>query len=414
MMDARIQSITAREVRDSRGVPTISVRVVADGKVGECMVPSGASTGAHEAYELRDGDAAYANGKGVFKAIANVNNIIAPLLIGQPVSAQKKIDDVLIEKDGTDNKSVLGGNALIGVSVAAAKAAAQCQGVPVFAYLRSLAVIQSSRPLPYLYMNLINGGKHAKSRLAFQEYHVVPMIDSVAQALEIGIAMQAALERKIKNEFGERALVSGDEGGFALDVASARLPLELLASVARELHYENKVRFALDVAASSFYDGKKYAVDGKAVSEDEFFGMYAGLMKDFNLLSIEDPFAEEDFGRFARLAAQYPSLLVIGDDLTVTNVGRLKKAIGEKSIGGIIIKPNQIGTVSETIEAIALARAHHIHCVVSHRSGETMDDFIADLAVAFGCFGIKAGAPRPAERMAKYNRLCAIEKAQGV
>ncbi|MDO8602116.1 MAG: phosphopyruvate hydratase [bacterium] len=410
MKNVTIESVSAREIRDSRGNPTLAVRVTAGGQTGEFAVPSGASTGTYEARELRDGDTTYAGGKGVYRAIANVNEIIAPLLVGQKVTDQKNIDALLIARDGTSDKSVLGANAMIGASIAAAKAAAKTQGVQVFEYLRSLASVKPSRRFPYLYLNLINGGKHAKSRLAFQEYHLVPVVDSVQEALEIGVSVQTALEVELKSRLGAAAITVGDEGGFALDVDSVRRPLELMAKVVSQLHLENKVRYALDVAASSFFDGTGYAVDGKKLTPDEFLIFYSALVKDFNLLSVEDPFAEEDFGRFARLRVQNPEVMVVGDDLTVTNTGRLSRAIEQKSINGLIIKPNQIGTLSETVATIALARENNIHCIVSHRSGETMDDFISDLAVAFGCFGIKAGAPRPAERVAKYERLCAIER----
>jgi enolase len=309
------------------------------------------------------------------------------------------------------NKSRLGANAMIGVSVAIAKAAAKVADSELFEYLRSLdASISPSRSLPYLYMNLINGGKHATSRLAFQEYHIVPIVDSVSESLAIGVRVQEELEKLLLARFGPSAVHMGDEGGFALDIESVRTPLELLKEVVTSLGLADKIRFALDVAASSFFDGSTYLVDGKNISSEELLQLHVDLIREFNLISVEDPFQEEDFSSFAKLQSLTKECMIIGDDLTVTNVARLDKAITEASITGIIIKPNQIGTLTETIEAIARARRSGIHCVVSHRSGETSDSFIADLAAAFGCFGIKAGAPRPAERLVKYDRLCAIER----
>ncbi len=405
-----IEKIIAEEIFDSRGNPTINVSVFAGGKSGSFSVPSGASTGIHEALELRDGDENYHNGKGVFKAIDAVNNIIAPALIGKDVSNQADVDLLLVELDGTENKSKLGANALIGVSVATAKCAAKVSGKEVFEYLRTLKNIKSSRSMPYLYMNLINGGKHASNKLAFQEYHVVPMVSSADEAVEIGEKIQHTLKEIIERELGSESLTLGDEGGFALQISDIRVPLLFLTEAIKKNNLNGKVRLALDVAATSFYEKGKYSVDGKEISKEELMSMYDSLIREFNLLSIEDPFDEEDFESFRKLKDANEDFFVVGDDLTTTNKTRLQEAINKRSINAMIIKPNQIGTLSETLETMKLARENDIELIVSHRSGETEDDFIADLAYAFGCFGLKAGAPQKEERRVKYERLKAIEK----
>lgn len=405
-----IEKIIAEEIFDSRGNPAIKVSVFAGGKSGSFSVPSGASTGIHEALELRDGDRNYHGGKGVFRAIDAVNSIIAPPLVGKNVSDQAAIDALLIGLDGTKNKSKLGANALIGVSVAIAKCAAAVSGREVFEYLRTLKDIKPSRPMPYLYMNLINGGKHASSKLAFQEYHVVPMVSFADEAVQIGEKIQNTLKEIIEREFGSGSLALGDEGGFALQTGDIRTPLLFLNEAMEKNNLNGKVRLALDVAASSFYKEGKYAIGGKEISKEELMGIYDSLIKEFNLLSIEDPFEEEDFGSFGKLKDANVNFLVVGDDLTTTNKSRLQEAIEKGSINAMIIKPNQIGTLSEMLETMKLAREHDIELIISHRSGETEDDFIADVAYAFGCFGLKAGAPQKEERRVKYERLKAIEK----
>jgi len=406
-----IKNITAEEIFDSRGVPTLRVVVETKSGQGEFAVPSGASTGTYEAVELRDNNPGYADGKGVGRAILGIEEEILPALKGLDVTRQEDIDVRLIELDGTPNKSRLGGNATIGVSVAALRAAAAATAQEPYEYLRSLAIIKPSRPAPFLYFNLINGGKHADSRLAFQEYHVVPLVDSVSEALQMGQAIQTELAALIRAAFGEAGLKIGNEGGFALDVESVIAPLELLTRAASQAGLEDRVAYALDVAATSFYvESEGHRVAGKLISTQELSQVYIDIMNRLPMISIEDPFYEEDFQNFAELQSRAGDTLIVGDDLTVTNADRLIMAINEKSVKALIVKPNQVGTMTETIETIKLARAHDLECIVSHRSGETEDNFIADLAYAFGCFGIKAGAPGPAERMAKYERLIAIEK----
>ncbi|MEI7765396.1 MAG: enolase [bacterium] len=404
-MENTITKITAEEIKDSRGNPTLKVTVFVGELFDIFSVPSGASTGAHEAHELRDAD-----GKGVKIAIEKVNNVIAPALIGMNVVNQKEIDRTMIELDGTINKDNLGGNSMIGVSIAVAKVAAKVLGVETYEHLRTLSEMKPSRRIPHLYMNLINGGKHAKNDLAFQEYHVVSDILDASEAVNIGFKIQASLKEIIGNELGEDSLFLGDEGGYAPKISDIRKPLQYLNEAIKINNLEGKVRLALDVASSSFFENGKYKVDGKEITKEELLSLYASLIEEFNLISIEDPFDEEDFESFTKLKAEQKDLIVVGDDLTVTNKTLLDKAINQKSIGGMIIKPNQIGTLSETLETMRLARENDIELIVSHRSGETDDDFIADLAFAFGTYGLKTGSPVKSERMVKYNRLIEISK----
>jgi len=401
-MKNKITKILAEEILDSRSNPTLKVTVWVEEISGSFSVPSGASTGAHEAHELRDED-----GKGVKDAVMKVNNLIAGALVGKDVLNQKEIDQIMIDLDGTPNKDNLGGNSTIGVSIACAKVAAKVSNQEVFEYLRTLSNIKSSRKTPYLYMNLINGGKHAKNDLAFQEYHIVPDTEDVNEAVEMGIKIQHSLKEIIKKELGEESLVLGDEGGFAPKISDIKKPLEFLVEAIKQNYFLGKVFLALDVASSSFYNTERgfYTVDGKNISKEELLNIYNSLIKEFNLFSIEDPFDEEDFEGFKELKDLNDKLIVVGDDLTVTNKILLKQAIEKGSINAMIIKPNQIGTLSETLETMQLARKNDVELIISHRSGETDDDFIADLAYAFGCFGLKSGAPEKPERKVKYDRL---------
>lgn len=392
--ERKIEKIFSEEIKDSRGNPTIKVTVLSGGVFDSFSVPSGASTGAHEARVLE-----------ATKAISNVNNIIAPALLGKNIENQKEIDEILIQLDGTKNKSRLGGNALVGVSIACAKAAAKAKGVEAYQHLRTLADIKPSRKVPRLYMNLINGGKHAKNNLTFQEYHIIPDTNDVGQALEIGIKIQNSIKEIIFAKYGEESLALGDEGGYAPKISDIREPLLILNEAIEKNSLKGKIRLALDVAASSFYKEGLYKIGDEEISKAKLAHLYQFLIEEFDLLSLEDPFDEEDFESFRNLKESNDELLVVGDDLTVTNLERLAEAIEENSINAMIIKPNQIGTLSETLAAMKLARENGIELIVSHRSGETMDDFIADLAYAFGCFGLKAGAPQKEERKVKYDRL---------
>lgn len=404
----QITKIEAVQILDSRGNPTISVRVFAGETFGEFAVPSGASTGLHEAVEKRDGDKNYFRALSVLKAIEGISRI-EDELTGINATKQAQIDQILKEIDGTSQKARLGANALIGVSIACAKLAANLLKQPLFEYLRTLDEIKSSQKVPYLFMNLINGGKHAQSKLAFQEYMIVSLSESVDEALNFGTLILNDLKKLIVQKLGPQSANIGDEGGFVLDTNQVILPLELLQEVIEKNNLTDKIKLALDIAASSFYQKGQYLIGNKKLTSSKLLEEYVFLIKQFPIISIEDPFYEEDFDSFAGLLKQFKGL-VAGDDLTVTSSERLKQALDKKSINAIIIKPNQIGTLTETLKTMKLARDNNIECIISHRSGETNDDFIADLAFAFGCFGLKSGAPQRGERVAKYNRLNLITK----
>jgi enolase len=377
-----IKDIKAKQILDSRGNPTVSVSMSDGENVVMASVPSGASTGTYEAVELRDGGEEY-SGKGVTKAVDNVENVIAPALAGKDPANQGEIDKIMLDLDGTKDKSKLGANAILGVSLAAARLAALQSEKPLFRHLSSLSEVKITRPVPYLYMNFINGGEHANSSLSFQEYHVVPMVESIDEALEIGHEFQTELKKVIIKKYGSISSNIGDEGGFVPEIKDPEEPLRVIMETLGSLGLEDKVKLAMDVAASSFhsYDKDKYMIsDESEISSDKLLAVYEKMIKEYPILSIEDPFHEEDFKYFAKLLEK--GVIVVGDDLTVTNTERLQKAIDAKSIDAIIIKPNQIGTLTETIQAIKMAVDNNIKPIVSHRSGETKDDFIADLAFA--------------------------------
>lgn len=405
----KITKIDAIQILDSRGNPTLSVRVFSGEDFGEFAVPSGASTGSFEAVEKRDRDSSYFRGLSVLKTIEGIKGEISKMLTGINVTDQEKIDRALKELDGTNSKTRLGGNALIGVSIASCKLAAKLLKQPLFEYLRTLISIKPSQKVPYLFMNLINGGKHAQSKLAFQEYMIVPLSENVDEALNSGTLILNDLKKLIVQNLGPQSANIGDEGGFVLDTDQINTPLELLQEVIDKNNLTSKVKLALDVAASSFYQERQYLIAGKLLTSENLLKEYVSLTKQFPIMSIEDPFFEDDFTSFTALHSDFEGLIV-GDDLTVTNAKRLKQAIDQRSINAIIIKPNQIGTLTETLETMKMARDNDIKCIISHRSGETTDDFIADLAYAFGCFGLKSGAPQRGERVAKYNRLNFISK----
>jgi enolase len=405
-MDKKITDIKAEQILDSRKNPTLKISIFVGDITESFEVPSGASTGKYEACELRDGE----SGKsGVKNAIEKIESIIKPALIGIEIDQQKQIDELMIKLDGTKQKTNLGGNSMIGVSIACAKTSAKVLNMEVYEYLKTLENINPSRKEPFLYFNLINGGKHAATKLAFQEFHIVPQVETSTESVEISKKIQDRLDDILEKEFG--AVIKGDEGGVALDVDDIFTPLNLMKQAVEELGYTSKIKFALDVASSSFYDESGvYKFMNKDWTKEDMINLYEKICNDFPMISIEDPFDEEDYESFTKLQEKIGDVKLIGDDLTVTNIERLQKAIEEKSIKGIIIKPNQIGTLSETLNTMKLARDNDIDCIVSHRSGETMDDFIGDLSVAFGCFGIKAGALGPKERNVKYDRIIKITK----
>lgn len=408
-MEPTIVSITGEEVRDSRGNPTLSITVSgSDGSTGTFAVPSGASTGTHEAHELRDGEAPHG---GMTQALSLLEKEIAPALAGKSLYAQEDADRVLLLLDGTPNKKRLGGNTLIGVSIALLKAAAASKKKEVWQYLHDAYWSGKKAAFPRLYANLVNGGKHAATALAFQEYHVVPKTTNMRDSSSLIARIQERLGEEIIRQFGP--VKTGDEGGYALSVSDIEKPLLLFRNAVFELGLKEQVDFALDVAASSFFNPgqREYVVGGAAYDVPKLADLYRYVSAKYSLLSLEDPFDEEDFAAFASLREHIGNTFRVGDDLTTTNKERLLRAIKERSVDAIIIKPNQIGTLTETVETMRLAEENGIRCIISHRSGETLDPFIADLAYASGAFGLKLGARGPAEREAKYARLLAIEES---
>ncbi|HXF33845.1 MAG TPA: phosphopyruvate hydratase [Candidatus Acidoferrales bacterium] len=409
-----IERVHAREVLDSRGNPTIAVSVSTNyGAFAEAMVPSGASTGVHEAHELRDGDKGRYNGKGVQKAVDAVNDLLGPALEGLDVTAQRDIDEQLIEMDGTDNKSNLGANALLGISLAVARAAAASVGVPLYRYLGG----PTATTLPVPMMNVINGGKHAEGALQFQEVMIVPLgAPSLTEAVRYGVEVFQALG-KLLHDRGQTTLV-GDEGGYAPRLDSIDQALELLIEAIGKAGYKvrDQIAIALDPAATEFYrDGKYYPhLPDHPMTSAEMVGMYEGLVKTYPIVSIEDGLAEDDWDGWKLLTERLGSRVqLVGDDLFVTNVKRLERGIREHCGNAILVKVNQIGTLSETIDAVEMAHRTGFRSVISHRSGETADTTIADLAVATGAGQIKTGSLARSDRVEKYNRLMGIEEELG-
>ncbi len=398
----KIISTWAREILDSRGNPTIEVEVVTETGFGSAAAPSGASTGAHEAHELRDGDHRYL-GKGVQKAVENVNAIIAPALAGLDSTDQANIDRTLKHLDGTHNKSNLGANALVATSMAVMRAAAASKGVMLHDYL-------NGDTLPVAMFNVINGGKHAGGKLAIQEFMIMPQGPTFAERLRMASEIYHTLGKQLSEKYGPTSKNVGDEGGFTPPIDNTYKALDALIAAIEECGYHKNCNLAIDAAASSFYSNGLYNIDGKSIKETELVDYYSDLVKAYPIQSLEDPFFEESYGAFAALLSENPSLQVVGDDLTVTNVERLSKAIKERSINALLLKLNQIGTVTEAMEAVKMCRQNKIAVVVSHRSGETEDCFIADFAVGINAGQIKAGAPARGERTAKYNQLLRIEE----
>jgi len=409
-----IEEIEAREVLDSRGQPTVEVEVVlTDGVFGRAAVPSGASTGKFEALELRDSDPRRFGGRGVLKAIRNIREEIAPALMGFSALEQEAIDAKLVEMDGTPNKGRLGANAILGVSLAVAHAGAAYLGLPLYRYLGGVG----ANRLPVPMFNLINGGKHAPGGADFQEFLAVPLgAESFAQALRMGSEVYSAL-RAILEKKG-LGLGVGDEGGFAPKLARNEEGLDLLVQAIKKAGYGpgEDIFLALDIASSSFYREDSYTIptDGHTLSSGDLVDYYEGLASRYPLASLEDGMAEEDWGGWRLLAERLGKrLLLVGDDLYATNPQRLERGIKERASNAILIKPNQIGTLTEALACGEMAKRAGFALVVSHRSGETEDTTIADLAVAMGAGLIKAGAPARSERVAKYNQLLRIEEELG-
>ncbi|MBI3037292.1 phosphopyruvate hydratase [Candidatus Woesearchaeota archaeon] len=429
-MSFRIKKVLAREILDSRGNPTVECDVFLQGGVmGRAAVPSGASTGKHEAHELRDGGRRF-RGLGVLAAVDNVNSIISKKAVGLDCSKQRQLDELMIKLDGSENKSLLGANAILAVSMAASRAAASASKKPLYSYLAhsiiAAAAENKRQPrsshkrgkfvLPMPFCNVINGGKHAGSSLKIQEFMVVPIgFDSFKAAIAAVSEVYHGLKSLLQKRFGKSSVNVGDEGGFAPQLSTAHEALSLLESAVAATGYSEKMRFAIDAAASEFYSSKdrKYEIeDRRLLSAAEMIDYYVGMVKDFNVVSVEDPFEQESFSAFAELTKRLAMMNVqtVGDDLLVTNAGRIREAVRRNSCNCLLLKVNQIGTLSESINAATLAMGEDWKVMVSHRSGETEDTFISDLAVALGCGQIKSGAPARGERTAKYNRLLRIEE----
>src|SRR5438552_3032665 len=409
-----IKDVVAREILDSRGNPTIEVEVILmSGAHGIAAIPSGASTGTHEAVELRDGDKSRFGGKGVLTAVRNVNETIREKIVGLDATEQVELDGVLIDLDGTPNKGALGANAILGVSLAIAKAAAQALQLPLYRYLGGV----SARTLPVPMMNILNGGKHADNSTDMQEYMILPV---GAQSFHEALRMSAEVYQGLKQVLHSKKLNTnvGDEGGFAPSLSSNREALELIIAAIESAGYKPGVDMFLgmDPAASEFYEQGKYvpAREGRTLTSSEMVDLYERWINEYPIISIEDGLAEDDWDGWKLLRQRLGNRIqLVGDDLFVTNTARLKRGIEEQSANSILIKLNQIGTITETLEAIEMAKRASFTAVVSHRSGETEDTTIADLVVATNAGQIKTGAPARTERVAKYNRLLAIEDELG-
>lgn len=368
-------------------------------------VPSGASTGKYEARELRDKTKRY-QGKGVLQAVKNVNEIIAPKLKGKNADQQAEIDELMITLDGTENKSSLGANAILPVSVAVCRAGSF--GIPLYQYISQLANRKYSLPRPGF--NIINGGAHAGNELSFQEFMIVPTAKTFAESLRVAAEIYHTLKEVLKKEFGPLAINVGDEGGFAPPLTMPEEALDLLLQAIKKAGYEGQIKIILDVAASEFYSQGKYRMKKNVYSSEELLDYYLKLIKKYPLIGLEDPFAQDDWDSFVKLTEKLGSFNVIGDDLLTTNLERIKKAQQKRACNGLILKINQIGTITEAIAAAKYSLDNNWQVFVKHRSGETTDDFIADLSVGLGTGWILAGAPARGERLAKYNRLLRIEE----
>ncbi|MDI6886592.1 MAG: phosphopyruvate hydratase [archaeon] len=413
-----IREIKGREILDSRGNPTIEVEVSTANGFGRASVPSGASTGSKEAWEKRDGDKKRYNGRGVLKAVEAVNTVIKGALIGMNALEQGEIDTQLIELDGTENKSRLGANAILGTSMAVCKAAADTLKKSLFAYIcEDVAGMKLRYELPIPMMNVINGGQHAGNELSIQEFLILPLgFDRFNENLRAGVETYHALKKVVEDKYGKIATNVGDEGGYAPPMRVTAQPLDAITEAITEAGYsEDEIRLGIDAAASSFFDAKaqKYQIDGAWKDGPELIDFYQALVENYPIELIEDPFEEESFDLFAELTAKIPQKIIVGDDLFVTNVKRLEEGIKKKAANAILLKLNQIGTISEALDTIRLASQNGYKKVVSHRSGETEDTLIADFSVAINAAIIKTGAPARSERTSKYNQLLRIEEEIG-
>ena len=412
-----IKNVTARQILDSRGNPTVeAVLTLKNNKnnnnnkvcTATASVPSGASTGKHEAAELRDNNQKYYRGKGVLTAVNNINTIIARNIKNDSFS-QQQLDQLLIELDGTINKSHLGANALLAVSMAFARASAISQNKELYVSLQK----QKKNIQPTPYMNIINGGKHAENKLSIQEFMIVPKAKTFAESLRLGTETYHHLKEIIVKKYGKISANIGDEGGFAPNIKSTEDALDLLQHAIDSLGYTKQINIALDCAASEFYHKGYYTIDGYTINREKLLHVYEQIVQHYPVVSIEDPFAEDDFLGFQEITSvlgKKKKIQIVGDDLLVTNPVRIQMAVERKLCNALLLKVNQIGTITEALQSASIAKKAGWNIMVSHRSGETNDSFIADLAVALSCGQIKAGAPCRGERMAKYNRLLEIEE----
>lgn len=399
---SKILSIIAEEVLDSRNKPTVKATVETEKGSFSAMVPSGASTGTREALELRDAD-----GKSVNTAISNVNDLIAPALKGMDPEDQGGIDRTMLDLDGTDNKSKLGANAILAVSMAVARAGAASKKISLYEHIAELAgnTLELFSPLPMF--NILNGGAHAKNDLDIQEFMIVPQKKTMQENIVVGNSVFLKLKEAIKTNFGEDHLGLGDEGGFAPPISSPERALFLIRGACEG---QSDVKFALDCAASEFYKDGKYVVENQEYTRSQMLDFYKNLVAEFPIISIEDPFSETDWEGFKEITKEMQGkVTIVGDDLTTTNIKTIKEAHSQSAINAVLIKLNQIGSVSETIEAINMTKSFGWKVIVSHRSGETLDNFIADLAVGVGADMLKSGSPAKEERMVKYQRVIEIE-----
>ncbi len=397
----KITEIKGLEVLDSRGNPTIEVEVKAGGFKGKAIAPSGASTGSHEAVELRDGGKRF-DGKGVLKAIGRLNEV-SKKLVGIDVEKQKQIDKIIIDYDGTKNKSKIGGNTSTALSIAAFKTACNVKGKEFYNCFDS-----KKKEMPVPLMNILNGGMHAGNKLSIQEFQVIPAkFDYFKESLRAGVEVYHELENILINKIGLSAKNVGDEGGFAPNISKTREALDFIEKAIEKSGYSGKVFLGLDCASNSFYKNNRYLIDGKTLDKNQLFDYYEKLVEDYDMISIEDPFNENDFKSFSEIKSLKTQ--VIGDDLFTTNIERLKQGIKQDSGNALLLKINQIGTLTEALETAGLCKKNNYEIIVSHRSGDTEDSFIADLSVGINTGQIKTGAPARAERTSKYNRLLEIE-----
>ena len=411
MSDSKITRVWAREVLDSRGNPTVEAEVSTSSLTVTGIAPSGASTGSHEAMEMRDGGARY-GGKGVLKAVDSIRMVIAPAIVGMDVTDLKAVDLAMIALDGTENKSRLAGNATTAVSYACARAGAMVKGVPLHEHLG-----KGSHVLPVPSMNVINGGKHAGGNLRPQEFMISPIgAKTFAESLRYGTEVYQTLKTVLKDAYGVGAINVGDEGGFAPPMNTVREALDTLVKAIEKAGYVpgKDVSLAMDPAASEFFEDGEYVLDGRRLDPGQMVGFYEDLLNDYPIVSLEDPFDEEAFDTFAKLTKGVgKKLQIVGDDIFVTNVRMLRKAVPMGAGNALLLKVNQVGTITEALEAAEFAFESRYNVMVSHRSGESEDTTIADIAVAIGCGQIKTGAPCRAERTCKYNRLLRIEEELG-